>query len=214
MGEDTLLTAVALVVLAVSLATGPLRLAVRSVLRAGGGRNAIRRHTAIATPALCTGSLGAVAVAGMLFGGGAAITAALIALLLLMIAMDLAWRWLPIEWTLAALCLGLTGGLIEGQPLEAVLGAAVGGGLLFALRAGFQILRGVEALGLGDVWLAAALGAFVGPALIGWLLGSAAALGLVLHLVSAFSSRPNKRARYGVAYGAHLATLAPLFLTF
>jgi prepilin signal peptidase PulO-like enzyme (type II secretory pathway) len=46
--------------------------------------------------------------------------------------------------------------------LDLFLGAALGAGLLFALRWLFLRLRGVEALGLGDVKLMAAAGCWVG----------------------------------------------------
>ncbi|MEL6209946.1 MAG: prepilin peptidase, partial [Pseudomonadota bacterium] len=160
------------------------------------------------------GALGAVALAGLAFGGQAAVLASLLALLLLMVAMDLAWRWLPLEWTLAALALGLVSAVVAGDPLWAGLGALMGGGVLYMLRLAFRLTRGIEAMGLGDIWLAAALGAFVGPVLIGWLLGAAAGLGLLVHSAMRRRAGPPAKTRYGVAYGAHLAILAPLFLTF
>jgi leader peptidase (prepilin peptidase)/N-methyltransferase len=47
--------------------------------------------------------------------------------------------------------------------VEALIGALVCGGMLWTVGYGFRRLRGVEGLGLGDVKLAAALGALLGP---------------------------------------------------
>jgi leader peptidase (prepilin peptidase)/N-methyltransferase len=46
---------------------------------------------------------------------------------------------------------------------EQALGALITGGIFLAVRAGFQQLRGAHGLGLGDVKLAAAMGALLGP---------------------------------------------------
>ena len=45
---------------------------------------------------------------------------------------------------------------------DAALGALLGGGLFWALAAGYQRLAGVEGLGLGDVKLLAMIGAVLG----------------------------------------------------
>lgn len=61
--------------------------------------------------------------------------------------------------------------------LQAGLGAALGGGLLWGVRALFLRFRGVEGLGLGDVKLMAALGGLVGPEHVLWIIIAAAILG-------------------------------------
>jgi leader peptidase (prepilin peptidase) / N-methyltransferase len=63
--------------------------------------------------------------------------------------------------------------------LQAGLGAALGGGLLWGVRALFLRFRGVEGLGLGDVKLIAALGGLVGPEHVLWIIIAAAVLGAV-----------------------------------
>lgn len=45
---------------------------------------------------------------------------------------------------------------------DGLAGAALGGGVLWSVRAAFMRLRGVEGMGLGDVKLTAMLGAFLG----------------------------------------------------
>ncbi|MBI1352955.1 MAG: prepilin peptidase [Acidobacteria bacterium] len=61
-----------------------------------------------------------------------------------------------------------------GSLAESALGAAVFGGLLWAMREAYYRIRGVDGLGLGDVKMAAMMGSFwgVGPTLLILLLGS------------------------------------------
>jgi leader peptidase (prepilin peptidase)/N-methyltransferase len=69
--------------------------------------------------------------------------------------------------------------------LPALLGAALGGGLLLALWAGWYWLRGEEGMGLGDVKMLAMIGAFLGwkgvlvSLLFASLIGSVVGLGLI-----------------------------------
>ncbi|MEI9964270.1 MAG: prepilin peptidase [Caulobacteraceae bacterium] len=58
----------------------------------------------------------------------------------------------------------------------ALAGAAVGGGLLWAVAEGFRRARGVIGLGLGDVKLMAAVGALAGPVTVLWIVVSASVL--------------------------------------
>jgi leader peptidase (prepilin peptidase)/N-methyltransferase len=66
--------------------------------------------------------------------------------------------------------------------LDHVVGTVAGGAGLWLVRAGYFALRGREGLGLGDVKLAAAAGAWVGWQLLSLvlLMAAAAALGVVL----------------------------------
>lgn len=80
------------------------------------------------------------------------------------------------------LLLALVGPLASPWPM-ALAGAAVGGGLLWAVRWAFHRARGVEGLGLGDVKLMAALGALNGPERVLWIIVAGAVLGLVWGLV-------------------------------
>ncbi len=62
-------------------------------------------------------------------------------------------------------------------------GAAVGAGLLLAVRWVFARVRNVEALGLGDVKLIGALGALVGPRSILWVIVATSAIGVAWGLI-------------------------------
>jgi leader peptidase (prepilin peptidase)/N-methyltransferase len=96
--------------------------------------------------------------------------------------------------------------------VDAVLGAAVGSGLLWLVAEGYFRLRGREGMGLGDVKMMAALGVFLGlkrtlmTVLAGSLLGSV--IGIVLIALS-------KRDRnYELPFGTFLGTGALLVLFF
>jgi leader peptidase (prepilin peptidase)/N-methyltransferase len=126
--------------------------------------------------------------------------AAFCALLVVLVFTDFFDRLLPDAVTLPGLAAGLLFSLIvapwDGSTLgllawamaeppapvvalsEAVMGAALGGGLLFVVAEGYLRLRGREGMGLGDVKMMAMAGAFLGPKralltiLAGSLLGS------------------------------------------
>jgi leader peptidase (prepilin peptidase)/N-methyltransferase len=190
--------------MAVGLALGPVRLAVRAGLRAAGGRAWMRRWQGPATQGLTLGFLAAPALAGAWFGGDAAVLAAVLGLSLLLFVQDVAWRWLPLEWSLPLLALGLIAGFLGETPGETLAGAALGGGLLLALQLGFRHARGVEALGTGDIWLAAGLGGFAGPTTIAWVLGLAALSALAVQTVKTWLKIGPSRQRWGVAFGSHI----------
>ena len=81
---------------------------------------------------------------------------------------DLLWMRLPDGLTITLLVLALLWALLvpggAAQPLSAAaLGAMLGAGSFWAVRALYRRLRGQEGLGLGDVKLMAGLGALIGP---------------------------------------------------
>ena len=203
-------TLLSLLVLMAAFLAGPSLLAARGVLRLAFGPEIAKARAPGLALGAGLGALAATGIVGATLGGAAAVTTALLSLLLILAAMDIAWRWLPLEWTLPLGILGVGAAALSGDLVTAATGAALGGGILLVLRQTFLTLRKVEALGLGDIWLTAALGAFVGPAHIIWLLGAAACLGLLLH----FSSRARNRRRMGVAFGAQLCVVAPFFMAF
>lgn len=85
--------------------------------------------------------------------------------LLILSLIDWQHQLLPDAITLPLLWLGLLlhcFDLLPGNLSDAVLGAACGYGLFWLLASGYRHLRGVEALGLGDAKLLAALGGWLG----------------------------------------------------
>lgn len=106
--------------------------------------------------------------------------------LLALSQIDLMHQLLPDVLTLPLLWLALvlhSFNLLPGNLADAVLGAA-GGYLLFWLLAqGYRWLRGIEALGLGDAKLLAALGAWLGWQPLPQLLLIAASGGIITLLL-------------------------------
>ncbi|NJS40040.1 MAG: hypothetical protein HC783_14645 [Rhodobacteraceae bacterium] len=193
--------------MAAAVGAGPLALVVRAALRAGGDKAAVTRWQRPVTLGLGVGLVVAPVLAGAFLGGEAAVTAAVLGLSFLMLAQDLAWRWLPFEWTLPLLALGLVAGFLGEYAGTALAGAALGAGILGALQISFRLWRGVEALGTGDISLAAGVGAFVGPATIAWVLGLSALSALAVETLRKTVGKPPKRTRWGVAYGSHIIAL-------
>ena len=87
-------------------------------------------------------------------------TAALVAIAWI----DFDFRIIPDSLSLGGLVVGLVGSffLPVSVPM-ALVGAVAGGGVLWALAAGYQKATGVPGMGGGDIKLAAMIGAFLGP---------------------------------------------------
>lgn len=96
--------------------------------------------------------------------------------------------------------------------VDAILGAVAGSGLLWVVAEGYFRLRGREGMGLGDVKMMAAVGAFLGlkrtllTVLVGSLLGSV--IGVILIAVS------KKDRNYELPFGTFLGAGALLVLFF
>lgn len=193
--------------MAVAVGLGPLPLVVRAGLRAVGGKPLVTRLQPAATLGLGAGLLSAPALAGALLGGQAAVVAAVLGLCLILFAQDIVWRWLPLEWTVPLLALGLFAGFLGDYVADTLAGAALGAGLLLALQIFFRLRRGVEAVGTGDIWLAAGLGCFVGPDTIAWVLGLAGLSGLAGEGLRKWLGKAHAHNRWGVAFGSHMIAL-------
>jgi leader peptidase (prepilin peptidase)/N-methyltransferase len=85
------------------------------------------------------------------------------ALLVALLATDLETFRLPNPLTYFGIVAGIVFSLF-GPPgiVSSLLGAAIGAGVLFAIRQAWLMARGVDALGLGDVKMLAMIGAFLG----------------------------------------------------
>lgn len=148
--------------------------------------------------------------------------AAAVVLLIWLSIVDLRIRLLPNTLVLAFLVCGIVFHLctLFGflSPPELLLGAAVGAGILYAIRAVAMRFYGEDALGLGDVKLLGAGGVWLGPYFIlialtlGALLGIAHGLGITLYQWAAKGVKPNLHtlsvpAGPGFALGIALAGL-------
>jgi leader peptidase (prepilin peptidase)/N-methyltransferase len=104
-------------------------------------------------------------------GARAAVELAFVLFLLALATIDVE-RWeLPHELTRPLIALGLAASAasLSAAPgfTSSALGAAVGWGAFWLVRVVGSRLAGQEAMGIGDLWLAAGLGAFLGaPALL------------------------------------------------
>lgn len=131
-------------------------------------------------------------------------------LLIALIALDIRHFWLPDALTLPLLGLGLLLG--PGDFPTRLLSAAIGGGGLLAVALVFRWLRGREGMGMGDVKLMAALGAWLSPAHLPPLLLLAAVLGLLVAGLARLRGR-NIGSATRIPFGACLAAAAfPLWL--
>jgi leader peptidase (prepilin peptidase)/N-methyltransferase len=87
----------------------------------------------------------------------------LTALLIVLFGTDLETGRLPDILTLPGIAIGLAWSVFEPPGLEeSLLGAALGAGVLLAIRWLWRWWRGVDGMGLGDVKMLAAIGAFLG----------------------------------------------------
>ncbi len=102
--------------------------------------------------------------------------------LIVISGIDLAHQLIPDLISIPGIVVGLTFQLINGSILSGLIGAAFGGGLMFLIRIVGGLIYKKEVMGLGDVYLAAMIGAFVGfpfiipaifvGALVGTILGA------------------------------------------
>jgi len=116
---------------------------------------------------LVEAATGALAVAAVLRFGAtphAPVAFGFAAALLLVSVIDLDHRFIPDEVSLPGIGAGIASAFLPGgvAPLDAAIGAAVGGGLLWAVAWGYERATGLEGMGLGDVKLLAMIGAFLG----------------------------------------------------
>ena len=86
--------------------------------------------------------------------------------MIVLFAIDLRHRILPNAITLPGIVAGLVfSAMLPPGWFASLLGAVLGGGVLFAIAEAYYRLRGVEGLGMGDVKMLAMIGAFLGPQL-------------------------------------------------
>lgn len=113
---------------------------------------------------LLSGAFAAMAVARFGLGWQALLMYALIAAFLVITFIDLDHRIIPDVITLPGIPIGLAASFGPGMisPLEALFGILAGGGSLFLVAWGYQLVTQREGMGGGDIKLLAMIGAFIG----------------------------------------------------
>jgi len=134
-----------------------------------------------------TGGLAVLALVGFGPSAAAAVAFLFTAALLLITFVDFDHRFIPDEVSLPGIAVGVGAAFLPRGvgPLDALAGAVLGGGFLWAVAWSYEHLTGVEGMGFGDVKLLAMIGAFLGwqaiPAVlvVASLTGSLAGLALI-----------------------------------
>ncbi|MFN3672533.1 MAG: prepilin peptidase [Bosea sp. (in: a-proteobacteria)] len=157
------------------------------LLRANESRRCATRRRPRAPGLFCDAALLialalAVSAASVLPMDRQTTAAALGLILLMLILFDLRWLILPDRLIIPLALAGLADAALASRAVDAFAGAALCCGLLLSVHAGHRRLSGREGLGLGDVKLAGALGAWVGLAWVGPMIVAATTIGLAWHL--------------------------------
>ncbi len=169
------------------------------------------RHAPSRSEALACLALGALAGAAVMVSYPvpvALLTGILVAGVALVTLIDLRHMIIPDVLSLPLIPLGLLAnalafGEMDWQEplLDGALAAAVAGAVLYGLRLAYFHFRGIEGLGLGDVKLAAAAGAWVGLALL-----PATCLAASLSALAAVGlSRKRASAQTAIPFGSFIA---------
>lgn len=147
---------------------------------------------------------------GLVHGDDWALLASRLVLTALLVALfgtDLETQRLPNILTLPGTVVGfLFSFLTPPGPLESVAGAALGAGMLFLIRWAWFRATGVEGMGLGDVKMAALIGAFLGPRQLWLVLVLASVGGAIVGIGMAVLQRRSLSTR--LAFGTFLSVAA------
>ena len=137
-----------------------------SWLLLGGRCRACRSRISVRYPIVEVVTAVAFTLQGLTYGEDPVLLASRLVLtsaLIVLFGTDLDVQRLPNVITLPGIALGIVFSLWTPPGLIAVVvGAALGAGLLLAVRWGWHRATGVEAMGLGDVKMLAMIGAFLG----------------------------------------------------
>ncbi|GFE66496.1 prepilin peptidase [Litoreibacter roseus] len=199
---DLIWTGIAGLIIVAAFCLGPSYLAIRSLLRGLSGGTTMRRFYRPVTFGFLAGAVAAAGLASTT-GQVAALWVSLLVVLFLLAVIDWAWRWLPVEWTLLVIAIAVLKALGTGKFGEALLSACLIVAILLIIRQALLWLRGIEALGLGDVWLMAGLAGMLSPTMAFFLMGGAALTGLVEVLLRRIADR-TASSDGSVSYGTHL----------
>ena len=131
------------------------------------------------------------------------------AMLVALFFIDLEHQLLPDAITLPGVAVGLAASAFGGPGLiSSLIGAALGAGILLAIRWGWKRATGVDGMGLGDVKMLAMTGAFLGWEQVWLVLFLASLSGAVVGVSIAATGRGSMKTR--LPFGTFLAVAALL----
>ena len=129
------------------------------------------------------------------------------ALLIALFFIDLEHQLLPDVLTLPGIAIGLLASLFVPPGIVAcVIGAAVGGGVLQAIRLAWKRATGQHGMGFGDVKMLAMIGAFLGWEQVWFVLFAASLTGAVVGVAITVAGRGSMKTR--LPFGTFLAVAA------
>jgi leader peptidase (prepilin peptidase)/N-methyltransferase len=138
---------------------------------------------------------------------------AFLAILLTIACIDWRHQIIPDVLSIGGTVLGIVGAFIclPIEPLDSLIGALVGSGLLVGIALLYKVIRKIDGLGGGDVKMMAMIGAFLGWQMVFLVLFLASLLGSLygLHLI-----RSGKGGQAAVAFGSFLAPAAAVVFFF
>jgi leader peptidase (prepilin peptidase)/N-methyltransferase len=137
----------------------------------------------------------------------------LVCILIALFGIDLEHQILPNAITLPGIVIGLLFSLVAPPGWkDAVIGAALGGGILYAIAWGYYLWRREEGMGMGDVKMLAMIGAFLGWKAVLVTLVLSSFSGAIIGLLLLAVQRGNMK--FALPFGTFLAigTLIAMFV--
>jgi leader peptidase (prepilin peptidase)/N-methyltransferase len=124
--------------------------------------------------------------------------------LVVLFMIDLEHQLLPNVITLPGIVIGFLFSFVTPVgPLNSLIGILVGGGILYAIAAGYYLLRKEEGMGMGDVKMLAMVGAFLGWQAVVLTLVLSSFAGALIGLAMMAAQRGNMR--YALPFGTFLS---------
>ena len=162
---------------------------------------------------LLTGLIGGLAVGFVGVTAEAVFAFVFFALLLAITLIDWSHRIIPDSLSLGGTAFGLIGAaaFLDIAFSDSLIGAVLGGGILYLVAVGYRAVRKTEGMGGGDVKLMAMIGAFVGWRMVFPVLMLASLGGALYGL---YLMRRGASARAAIAFGSFLAPSAALVYVF
>ena len=133
----------------------------------------------------------------------------LVCILIALFGIDLEHQILPNSITLPGIVIGLVFSMVAPPGVrDALVGAALGGGILYAIAAGYYLWRREEGMGMGDVKMLGMIGAFLGWQAVLVTLVVASFSGAIIGVILMTAQKGNMK--FALPFGTFLA-LGALF---